>query len=139
VDDVQRFLETVSPAKRARDASVLLRLMQEVTGERPDLHGTIVGFGSYHYRYPSGREGAAPAAACAPRKRATTVYLMDGVAAYGEQLARLGPHTTGVGCLHLKDLDEVDLDVLREIVGASYERLTADTYRLRARDGGASD
>lgn len=136
VDAVQSFLDSVAPAKRARDAAVLLRLMSEVTGERPDLQGTIVGFGSYHYRYASGREGDAPAAAFAPRRPATTVYLMDGVAAHSEQLAALGAHTTGTGCIYIKDLDDIDLDVLRAIIGASYANLTAGTYGLRARDGG---
>jgi hypothetical protein len=136
-DDLQRFLETITPAKRAGDAAVLLRLMQEVTGEKPGLQGTIIGFGSYHYKYASGREGDAPAAGFAPRKAATTIYLMDGVAAHSEQLARLGPHATGVGCVYIKDLDLIDLDVLRAIVGASYATLTAGTYGMRAREGGS--
>ena len=136
VDDVRSFLDTVTPAKRARDAAVLVRLMSEVTGESPVLNGTIVGFGSYHYRYASGREGDAPAAAFAPRKPATVVYLMDGVAAHSEQLAALGAHTTGTGCLYIKYLDDVDLDVLSEIVASSYATLTSGTYGLRAGESG---
>lgn len=137
VDAVQRFLDAVTPARRARDAAVLVRLMREVTGKQPELHGTIVGFGWYHYRYASGREGDGPAASFAPRRAATTVYLMDGVDSYAAELAQLGPHTTGVGCVYLKDLEQVDLDVLRRIVASSYATLTAGTYGLRARDGGS--
>ena len=72
----------------------------------------------------------------APRKAATSVYLVDGVGAHTEELARLGPHTTGVGCLYLKDVSAVDLDVLAEIVGGAYRTLTAGVYTKRARDGG---
>ena len=89
------------------------------------LWGTIIGFGQYHYRYESGREGDAGAAGFAPRKAATVVYLPDGVGAHAEALARLGPHTTGLVCLYLKNLDDVDLGVLEEIVAASYRNVTA--------------
>ena len=95
----------------------------------------MVGFGSYHYRYDSGREGDAAAAGFAPRKTATTVYLMDGVAAHTSDLAQLGPHTSGVGCLYLKDVEQIDLSVLERIVRASYRTLTSGSYGLRARDG----
>src|SRR5690606_32412218 len=99
------------------------------------LWGTsIVGFGTYRYRYASGREGTAPAAAFSPRKAATTVYLPDGIGAHAERLEKLGPHTTGVGCLYLKDLTAVDLGVLEQIIDQSYRTLTAGVYRHRARE-----
>jgi len=134
-DEVRAFLASVTPERRRRDAETLLDLMERATGEQPRLHGTIVGFGHYHYRYASGREGDAAAAAFAPRKAATTVDLMDGVSAHATALARLGPHTTGVGCVYLKNLDDIDLTVLERIVTASYRTLTAGTYGLRAREG----
>ena len=134
---VRAFVDGVEPARRRADADTLLQVMSRVTGEQPRLHGTIVGFGRYHYRYDSGREGEAPAAAFAPRKAATVVYLADGVGAHEDRLARLGPHTTGVGCLYLKDLSAVDLGVLEEIVAASYRTLSRGTYGQRARDGAA--
>ena len=81
-DDVRAFLDRVTPATRKRDAEVLLHLMGDITGERPALHGTIVGFGTYHYKYASGRGGDADAAAFAPRKGAMVVYLMDGIASH---------------------------------------------------------
>ncbi len=124
-DDVQQYLDGVTPAKRRRDAETMLAIMRRATGEEPRLWGTIVGFGQYHYRYASGREGDTAAAAFAARKAATTVYLVDGVGAHTEALERLGPHTTGVGCLYLKDLEAVDLEVLEEIIKTSYASLTA--------------
>ncbi len=134
--DVEAHLEAITPAVRRRDAESLLALMQRTTGQEPRLWGSVVGFGSYHYRYPSGREGDGPAAAFAARRAASVVYLVDGVGAHADLLERLGPHTTGVGCLYLKDLTQVDLDVLEAIVARSYVSLTAGTYRNRARDSG---
>lgn len=134
--DVQAFLDGVTPARRRRDAETMVALMQRVTGLEPRLWGSIVAFGQYHYRYDSGREGDAPAAAFAPRKNALTVYLNDGVGAHEERLAALGPHTTGKGCLYLKDLGAVDLDVLEQIVASSFATLTAGTFPDRARGAG---
>jgi hypothetical protein len=134
-DPVRAYLDGVTPEKRRRDAEKLLELMSRVTGEPPQLWGSIIGFGQYHYKYASGREGDVAAAGFAPRKAATTVYLVDGIAGYEEQLKQLGPHTTGVGCLYIKDLDKVDLSVLEDIVAGSYRTVTKDTYKLRAREG----
>ena len=134
---VRAFISGVTPAKRRRDAETLLELMTRVTGESPRLWGTIVAFGQYHYKYKSGREGDSAPAAFSPRKTASTIYLVDGIASHTQQLQRLGRHTTGVGCLYIKDLDEVDLAVLETIVGDAYRTLTRDsTYTLRAREGG---
>jgi hypothetical protein len=116
----------------------MLELMTRVTGQPAVVYGTGVGFGSYDYRYPSGREGTAPAAGFAPRKSALVVYVVDGVGAHADLLERLGPHSTGVGCIYIKDLMLVDLSVLEQIVASSYATLTAGTYKLRAREGGRS-
>ena len=89
----------------------------------------------HHYRYDSGREGDCPAVGFAARKAATVVYLMDGVGAHRRH-ARLGPHTTGVGCLYLKDVGAVDAGVLHDMVAGSFRTLTAGTYTMRARDNG---
>ena len=97
---------------------------------------SIVGYGAYHYRYPSGREGDAPAAGFSPRKAATTVYLADGVGQHAELLERLGPHEPRVGCIYLKDLSDCDLEVLEEVIRRSYVTLTRSTYTKRAREGG---
>ncbi|HEY1104855.1 MAG TPA: DUF1801 domain-containing protein [Agromyces sp.] len=122
---VEVFLDGVTHRVRRRDAATLLALMERVTGETAYMWGpSIVGFGEYHYRYDSGREGDAPAAAFSPRKTAMTVYLTPGFAEHSPLLERLGPHTTGVGCLYLKDLDDVDLDVLEALVRESYDAVT---------------
>jgi hypothetical protein len=134
---VREFLDGVAHVTRRRDADTLLALMERATGEPAHMWGSsIVGFGEYHYQYASGREGDAPAAAFSPRKAASTVYLADGIGAHEQALAGLGPHSTGVGCLYLKDLDDVDLSVLEAIVRDSYRAVTAGTYLQRARDGG---
>ena len=134
---VREFLDRVEHPVRRRDADTMLELMTRATGRPAGMWGpSIVGFGSYHYRYESGREGDAPAAAFSPRKAATTVYLADGIGAHAALVERLGPHTTGVGCLYLKDLDDVDLSVLEAVVRDSYRTVTAGTFGQRARDGG---
>ncbi|MGH8912361.1 MAG: DUF1801 domain-containing protein, partial [Acidimicrobiia bacterium] len=113
---VEDFLDSIEHQKRRRDARTLFEVMSRVTGEQAQLWGTIVGFGQYHYRYESGRQGDAPAASFSPRRAASTIYLPDGVGAHTDLLERLGPHTTGVGCVYIKDVAAVDLGVLEELV-----------------------
>jgi len=132
---VHDYLETIPGATRRRDAETLVDLMSRVTGQEATMWGkSIIGFGQYHYKYATGREGDTAAVGFAPRKAATTIYLLDGVGAYTEPLSRLGPHTTGVGCLYLKDLSKIDLAVLEAIVDECYRTLTAGTYGQRAAD-----
>ncbi|KQY47858.1 DUF1801 domain-containing protein [Cellulomonas sp. Root137] len=127
--DVDAFVAAVEHPVRRRDAERLIALMSRITGEPPRMWGpTLVGFGSYHYRYASGREGDAGAAGFSPRKAATTVYLPDGVDAHSDLLATLGPHTVGVSCVYIKDLDTVDLGVLEEVVRRSYATVSAETF-----------
>ena len=133
---LQEYLANIAQPTRKRDAHTLVELMRRATGEPPQVSGSMVGFGQYHYKYASGREGDSSPVGFAARKAATTVYLMDGVGAHAELLERLGPHKTGVGCLYLKDLAVVDLAVLEEMIKRSYATVTAGTYTLRARDGG---
>ncbi|QMU96499.1 DUF1801 domain-containing protein [Microbacterium esteraromaticum] len=118
-DDVAGLIARSAPATRRRDAETLTALMQEISGRDPATWGTIIGFGRVHYRYPTGTEGESGLLGFAPRKAATTIYLLDGVGAHAEDLAALGPHTTGVGCLYIKDLEQVDVDVLRRILTRS--------------------
>ena len=126
-DTVSTYLDAL-PERTRRDAETLIALMRRATGEAPHVSRSIVGFGTYHYRYASGREGDSAAAGFAMRKPATTIYLPDGVAEHAEELARLGPHTTGVGCLYVKNLDAIDLGVLESVVGASYRTVTAGVF-----------
>ncbi len=127
--DVHDVLAGVPHDVRRRDALTRLELMERVTGEPARMWGpSIVGFGSYHYRYESGREGDMSVVGFSPRKASTTVYLNDGFDAYADELARLGPHTLGRSCLYLKDLATVDLGVLEEMVGRSYRATTTRTW-----------
>jgi hypothetical protein len=138
-DAVRAHVDSIPSQVRRRDATTMIGLMQRATGLEPRLWGSIIGFGGYHYKYASGREGDAPAAGFAPRKAATVVYLSDGVGAHAEALDRLGPHTAGVGCVYIKDLAAVDVAVLEDMVAKSFATLTGGTYTKRAREGGAND
>jgi len=130
--DVEAFVAAVEHPIRRRDAERLLALFEEVTGQRPVMWGpSIVGFGSYHYRYASGREGDMAAAGFSPRKAATVLYVTDGAESYPELFERLGPHRRTVACVYVKNLDELDLDVLREIIKRSYDTVTAGTFGTR--------
>src|SRR5262245_20909859 len=119
--DVESFIEAIANANRRADARVLCRLLSETTGEPAALWGaSIVGFGTYHYRYASGHEANAPLASFAPRAAHLVVYLVAGFADKHERLlAGLGPHQTGKSCLYVKRLADIDLDVLREVVDRS--------------------
>jgi len=118
--DVEEFIAAVVPGKRRRDAQTLVALLGDVTGSEPALWGTIIGFGTCHYRYPTGTEGDTPLAAFAPRKAASTIYLLEGAGPHADDLGRLGPHTFTKGCLYLKDLAAVDLAALRRILERSH-------------------
>ena len=103
------------------------------------MWATVVGFGRYHYRYPSGREGDGPAASFAARRVATAIYVPDGVGAHRELLEKLGPHSTGIGCIYIKDLQQIDLGRLEEIISQSVSTLTSGTYTHRARDSSRAE
>jgi hypothetical protein len=116
---VEEFLAAVDPG-RQEDCRALVELMREVTGEEPVMWGpSIIGFGSYHYRYASGREGDWFLTGFSPRKRDLTLYIMAGFSKYEELLARLGKHKKGKSCLYVKKLADVDPAVLRELVERS--------------------
>ena len=118
--NVDAFLNGVENPRRREDARRLLALMQEVTGELPKMWGaTIVGFGSYHYRYASGREGDWPVVGFAPRKQNLVLYIMPGFTRYSALLAKLGKHRTGKSCLYVNKLDDIDPRILEELVRES--------------------
>lgn len=113
---VAAFLDAIGDEKQRADAKALVKMMQRATGEKPAMWGpSIVGFGTYHYVYESGREGDMPLVGFSPRKAATVLYgLMGGGA--DALLGKLGKHTTGKGCLYIKRLAEVDQEVLSAMV-----------------------
>ena len=120
---VDSFLKTVDDDRRA-DCKTLVRLMSDATGAKPQMWGSsIVGFGSHRYQYPSGRAGDWFMVGFSPRKRDLTVYIMPGVKRYPRLLAKLGPHSTGVGCLYIKKLADVDVEVLKELLATSVKDL----------------
>ncbi|MBN2472691.1 MAG: DUF1801 domain-containing protein [Anaerolineae bacterium] len=124
---VTAFLQTVEEQRRA-DCETLVALMQEVTGEPPVMWGdSMVGFGSYHYKYASGREGDWFVVGFSPRKQNLTLYIMAGFEEYEALLARLGKHTTGKSCLYVKRLADVDMDALRELVRQSVAHMRASS------------
>lgn len=118
--DVIAYLNTIEPQKKREDSLAILELMEEVTGEQGIMWGTsIIGFGSYHYTYATGREGDWMLVGFAPRKKNITLYIMPGFEHYGELLGQLGKHSTGKSCLYIKKIEDVDTDVLRELVKQS--------------------
>src|SRR5450631_2724195 len=114
---VAAFIDALTdPTKRA-DAKALVKLMRSVTGEKPQMWGpSIIGCGSYHYRYDSGREGDMPLIGFSPRKAATVLYGVAGCSDSKTLLAKLGKHTTGKGCLYIKKLADVDQEVLETMI-----------------------
>jgi len=114
---VAAFIDALTEPARRADAKALVKLMQTAAGEKPKMWGpSIIGFGSYHYKYESGREGDMPVIAFSPRKAATVLYGMTGFNEVAALLAKLGKHTTGKGCLYIKNLADVDQHVLEALV-----------------------
>ena len=121
---VDQFLTGIDNPRRRADSLTLLALMKQITGLAPEMWGPgIVGFGTYHYRYDSGREGDMPLTGFSPRKQSLTVYIMPGFAGYEDLLGRLGKHRTGVSCLYINKLADVDRDVLTELISRSFAHM----------------
>lgn len=121
-DDVLEFLESVSHPKRREDGLAVLALMKTITGLKPEMWGnSIVGFGSYHYRYDSGREGDWFITGFSPRKQSLTLYIMAGFDRYDELMANLGKYKKGRSCLYINKLEDVNLAVLSDLIQASVD------------------
>jgi len=114
---VNDFLDAVESEQRRKDSYRILAIMEEATGEKAKMWGpSIVGFGSYHYVYPSGNSGDWMLAGFSPRKQALTIYMMAGNARYEEDLKKLGKHKIGKSCLYIKSLDDIDEKVLHSMI-----------------------
>jgi hypothetical protein len=125
-ESVKSFLDGVEDEQKRADAYALLDLMQEVTGEEARMWGTsMVGFGSYHYKYASGREGDAMLAGFSPRKQNLTMYIMAGFDEYESLLDDLGKFKTGKSCLYVKRLSDVDEATLRTLIERSVAHMRA--------------
>lgn len=117
---VDNFIKLVGDKKKQEVAQVILELMKEVTGNEPKMWGSsIVGFGSYHYRYASGQEGEWPLIGFSPRKQNLTLYIMPGFEKYPDLLKNLGKFKTGKSCLYIKELNDIDLAVLKQLMKQS--------------------
>lgn len=117
---VGEFVEAIPDAAQRADAHAIAALMERLSDERPYMWGSsIVGFGRYHYKYESGREGDAARIGFSPRKGQTVLYLVEGFEGHGALMARLGKHKTGKSCLYVKRLSDIDLGALEELIGAS--------------------
>ena len=117
---VTAFLAAIADPGLRADARKIAAMMRAATGSRPRMWGaSIVGYGSYHYVYASGREGDWPIVGFSPRKQNISIYIMAGFAGSEKLLSRLGKHKTGKSCLYIKRLDDVDEAVLRKLVDGS--------------------
>jgi hypothetical protein len=121
--DVSAFVSAIADAGQQADAKALIKLLARITGEKPKMWGTsIIGFGTHHYRYDSGREGDICKLGFSPRKGQTVLYLSCDLARHAKILVRLGKHKTGKGCLYVKRLSDIDTDVLEELCRAALAR-----------------
>ena len=126
---VKDFLKSIDIDKRRTDGFVLLDLMKDITKENPVMWGkSIVGFGLVHYKYKSGREGDWFKVGFSPRKRSLSVYFMTGFDNLKDLLEKLGKHRLGVGCLYINKLEDINLEVLKQIVKRSLEDVKKADY-----------
>ena len=122
---VATFLNKITDERRRKDCQTVLDLMKQATGEEPKMWGdSIVGFGSYHYRGASGREGDWPIIGFSPRKTDLTLYIMAGFQEFESLMAKLGKFKTGKSCLYLKKLDHVEIPVLKKLIAQSVKRMS---------------
>ncbi len=114
---VEAFLQGVKPEQKQADCFTILEMMKDISGYKPIMWGaSIIGFGEYHYKYESGREGDMCRVGFSPRAQNLTIYIMPGYQDFDDELSRLGKHKMGKSCLYIKRLSDIDETVLREII-----------------------
>ena len=134
---VEDFLNRIPEAERREDCFAVAKIMEEITGEKPKMWGpSIVGFGGYHYKYASGREGDWPVAAFSPRKKDLTVYLMMGFEKHTELMEKLGKYSNAKSCLYIKRLSDIHLPTLKKLIKTSIKELKA---YLKAQSAGNAE
>ena len=127
--NVIAFLNNIEDEKRKQDSFVVLDLMKKIMKSLPSMWGaSIIGFGSYHYKYASGREGDWFLTGFSPRKQSLTLYIMTGFSQYNEILSRLGKHKTSKSCLYINKIEDIELNVLEELITASVVHLSSKKY-----------
>jgi hypothetical protein len=124
VVSVHQCIDAIADEQQRADADKIAAMMERLTGQPPKMWGpSIIGFGSYHYKYDSGREGDMCRIGFSPRKGQTVLYLIDGFAGHAELMTRLGKHKTGKSCLYIKRLGDIDEAVLEQLCTASLDHL----------------
>lgn len=127
---VAAFLDKISDEQRRKDCQRVLKIMKEATGEEPRMWGSsIVGFGTYKYRYASGQEGEWPIIGFSPRKTDLTLYIMTGFDKFESLMSKLGKYKTGKSCLYIKRLDDLVEPVLKQLISRSVERMADKRVR----------
>jgi hypothetical protein len=122
--DVEAFLNSVEDEKKRQACFTVQEIMEQATGAKAKMWGdSIVGFGTYHYKYASGRDAEWMLTGFSPRKRNLTLYIMSGFDAYDELLGNLGKHSTGKSCLYINKLEDIDLEVLTDLVEQSVQHM----------------
>ena len=117
---VTKFLDGVKDEKKRQDSYTILKLMKQITKAEPKMWGTsIIGFGSYHYKYASGREGDWFVTGFSSRKQNLTLYIMSGISKYPDLLKKLGKFKTGKGCLYINKIEDIDIKTLKELIKQS--------------------
>ena len=117
---VEAFLNSVEDEKKRQDCLTILEIMKKITKAEPQMWGpSMVGFGTHHYKYESGREGDWFVAGFSPRKQNLTLYIMAGFSRYDELLSKLGKFKTGKSCFYIKKIEDVDLKTLKELIKQS--------------------
>lgn len=124
------YLEAIENPQRKEDCIRIHDMMKEITGKEPKMWGTsIVGFGTYHYKYESGREGNMLMTGFSNRKQSITLYILGGLKKRTEQLEKLGPHKTGKSCLYIKKLADIDINVLKKMIEEDFAHVQ-DKYEI---------
>ncbi|QDP01586.1 DUF1801 domain-containing protein [Thalassotalea sp. PS06] len=124
------FIAAIEHSVKRQDSEQLLQLFAAITKQKPQLWGTsIIGFGQYHYRYDSGREGDFLRTGFSPRKQNIAIYIILGFQPYQDLLAKLGKHKTGKSCLYINKLADIDIEVLKQLIEKSYQDM-AEKYPL---------
>lgn len=127
---VKEFLNQIPDKERREDCFAVAKIMEEITGDKPKMWGpSIVGFGTYHYKYASGREGDWPVTGFSPRKKDLTLYLMMGFEKHSDLMAKLGKHSTGKSCLYIKRLSDIHVPTLKKLIKSSLKDLRDYTNR----------
>lgn len=121
---VKEFLNQIPDNERRNDCIAVAKIMEEITGDKPKMWGpSIVGFGTYHYKYASGREGDWPITGFSPRKKDLTLYIMMGFENHPELMKQLGKHSTGKSCLYIKRLSDIHVPTLKKLIKTSVKQL----------------